>query len=134
VGVATKTNLGFCPPCRRHAGSLPLQRPWGYDGPRPLVGSEFMFFFMLFYSVFFKILRRQLHLEVRIRSSHNIFALVVRLALVVGAWSCVPGGSRRIWSVFLFNGAVSCQTLPIYGCYHWRWLLLECVGPSEALA
>jgi hypothetical protein len=71
--------------------------------------------------------RRRLHPEVKIRSSCHILASVVRLAQAKGAWSRVPDGSRGIRSIFTFIVVVSCQYLPIYGCHHWRWLLLWCL-------
>jgi hypothetical protein len=40
-----------------------------------------------------------------------ILALVVRLSLADGAWSHVLDGYPRIWSVFLYVGVVSGQSL-----------------------
>jgi len=37
----------------------------------------------------------------------------------------IPG----IQSVFMFVCLIQGQSLPIYDCHLWRWLLLFCAGP-----
>jgi hypothetical protein len=47
--------------------------------------------------------------------SHHMLAMVVQLALAKSTWSCVPGGSARIWSIFMFVGGGTGPTLLIRG-------------------
>jgi hypothetical protein len=49
---------------------------------------------------------------------------VVHLAPADGAWSHVPDGFHGIRLVCAFIGVVSGESLSIYGCHHWQWLLL----------
>jgi hypothetical protein len=51
---------------------------------------------------------------------------VVHLASVEGTLSRVSGGFPGIVSVFVIVGVALGQSLPIYGCHRWRWLLLWC--------
>jgi hypothetical protein len=95
---------------------------WRRGGPWPLAGGRVSVLCLDFFLVFFvKMVKRRLHLEVRIKSSSSYPRS--------GGASRADGGrvelcARRIQSVFPFVAVVSGQSLPIYGCYHWRWLLL----------
>jgi hypothetical protein len=52
----------------------------------------FFSLFMLFSSVFFEMMKREIYLEVIIRPSRPILVFVVSLALAEGVWSHVPDG------------------------------------------
>ena len=71
--AAAKTHLGFHTSRRRHFRSAPppaVVGPWRCGGPQPLVGERFSVIFLVcFSSVFFEMLRRRLHIEVRKKSS-----------------------------------------------------------------
>jgi hypothetical protein len=81
------------------------------------------FLFMLFFNVFFEVVRWRLHHKVQIRSLRRILVSVMCLASNKGVWRCSSWGSPWIQSVFVFIGLILGQTLPIYGYHHCWWLL-----------
>jgi hypothetical protein len=77
--------------------------------------------------------RRRRYPEVRIRSSSllPILALVVRLAPSEGVGVVCLADLLRSDGFFVIVGVILGQSLLIYGCPHWLWLLLWCASLLE---
>jgi hypothetical protein len=112
-------------PRRRSRRSAPPPVALGpRGGPRSLAGGCFhVFLFMLFFNVFFEVVRWRLHLKVRIWFSLSYPRFGDVSSIDRGMWRSVSCRSPRIQSVFMFVGLVSGQTLSIYGYHHCWWFM-----------
>jgi hypothetical protein len=112
--VAKKTHLGFRPladvvgPLRlRSSGALGILGLGVVTDHDLLMVGGFSFFFQTLCTIFFRMVRRQLHPEVKIQSPRPILALVVRPPSAEDAWSRVPVVSLGILPVLVLIGVVS---------------------------
>jgi hypothetical protein len=90
--ATSKTHLDFVPLTSNKDGTIHLRglgtlEVWWTTIVRRWEG--FCSLSKLIFGVFFRMARRRLHIEVRIRSSHSIIALVVHLESSDDMWSCV---------------------------------------------
>jgi hypothetical protein len=84
--------------------------------------------FCFLYALPNKMMRRQLHPNVRIWSSSLYPRSGDAPSTIEGVWSCLPGGSPGIQPVIVLVGVVASLALPIYDYHFWPWFLLWCDG------
>jgi hypothetical protein len=114
---------------RSASSSLGALEVWRTTAPR---WRGVFVFFSLFCSVLFEMVKRWLHPEVRIRFSSSYPRSGCASSAGGGRVESCVESSSGIRSVIVFDGVVTCQSLPIYVYHHQRGLLLWCAGPLGA--